>query len=310
MSDASRLAVREEFAWSPDGKEIAYTAQLGDDSAWSTDLNIYIVPRQRRTQAKSITANNKATDTGPVYSPDGKTIAYRAMARPGFESDRYRIKLYDRASGKTQTLTESWDRSPGSLEWSPGRQVARGDGSRRRPPKDISHRCGQRPADGAGQGPLQQRSRVCWSASVTGRAARSSYSQDSLTAPAEIHSAEARRLSDPKRLTHFNDERMKLARISQPGEFHFTGAGGEKVQAWIFKPVGFEEGKEISGGFRHSRRAPGGDRRPFSLSLESAGVCRRGLRGDRDQLSRLDRLWAGVYRFDLAAIGAASRSRT
>ncbi len=50
--------------------------------------------------------------------------------------------------------------------------------------------------------------------------------------------------SDLKRLTHFNDERVKLARMSQPAEFYFTGAQGEQVQAWILKPVGFEEGKK------------------------------------------------------------------
>ncbi|HMC12291.1 MAG TPA: hypothetical protein VKH44_13415, partial [Pirellulaceae bacterium] len=63
----------EEFGWSPDGQEIAYTAQLGDDVAWSTDLNVYVVPLAGGP-AKCITADNKATDTGPVYSPDGRTI--------------------------------------------------------------------------------------------------------------------------------------------------------------------------------------------------------------------------------------------
>ena len=67
------------------------------------------------------------------------------------------------------------------------------------------------------------------------------FAQDSLTAPAEIYSANADG-SDQKRLTHFNDERVKLARMSQPAEFHFAGAQGEQVQAWILKPVGFEEG--------------------------------------------------------------------
>src|SRR5207247_1749372 len=73
----------EEFNWAPDGKELAYTAQLGDDFAWSTDLNVYLVPVSGGL-AKCITTDNKATDTSPVYSPDGRMIAYRAMARPGF----------------------------------------------------------------------------------------------------------------------------------------------------------------------------------------------------------------------------------
>src|SRR5207249_3081494 len=78
-----------------------------------------------------------------------------------------------------------------------------------------------------------------WSTSTPQRIV---FSQDSLIAPAEIFSA---RLdgSEVQQLTHFNDAAMKLARTSQPGEFFFSGAGGEQVQAWILKPVGFEEGK-------------------------------------------------------------------
>ena len=95
---------REEFNWSPDGKEIAYTAQLGDDFAWSTDLNMFYVPCRRRPGEEHHRRQQGHRHFGPVYSPDGKTIAYRAMARPGFESDRYRIKLYDRATGKIRNL--------------------------------------------------------------------------------------------------------------------------------------------------------------------------------------------------------------
>ena len=45
---------------------------------------------------KDITAENKAADNTPLYSPDGKYIAYRAQQRPGYESDRWRLMLYDR----------------------------------------------------------------------------------------------------------------------------------------------------------------------------------------------------------------------
>src|SRR5208337_1250814 len=61
---------------------------------------------------------NRAIDTQPVYSPNGRTIAYLATERPGYESDRRRIKLYERKSSETRTLTEAWDRSPNSLTWS------------------------------------------------------------------------------------------------------------------------------------------------------------------------------------------------
>lgn len=228
----------EEYAWSPDGKEIAYTTQLADGIAWSTDLNVYTVA-VTGVPAKCITAANKATDTSPVYSPDGKTIAYRAMARPGFESDRLRVALYDRGSGKIRTLTEAWDRSPGSLEWTPDSKTLLatvGEAARVK----IFQIDAQ-----TGQPQVLVNDHYCTGATYAGSAGnlRIAYAQDSLTAPAEIYIAKADG-KEPKQLTHFNDARMKLARVSQPAEFFFTGAQGEKVQAWILKPVGFEEGKK------------------------------------------------------------------
>jgi dipeptidyl aminopeptidase/acylaminoacyl peptidase len=232
----------EEFAFSPDGKEIAYTAQLPDDIAWSTDLNIYTVAISGGS-AKSITAANKATDTGPVYSPDGKTIAYRAMARPRFESDRYRITLYDRATSKTKTLTEAWDRSPSALDWSPDGKTllaAAGEEARERI-FEIDAASGDAKAivsDHYNAGAMYV------SAAVGNSKPRIAYSQDSLTVPADIVVANANG-SSPKQLTHFNAERMKLAKVSEPAEFHFTGAQGDKVQAWISNPSSLSPVKNI-----------------------------------------------------------------
>lgn len=230
----------EEYAWSPDGKEIAYTAQLADGIAWSTDLNIFTVAITGGP-SKSITAANKATDTSPIYSPDGKTIAYRAMARPGFESDRLRVTLYDRASGNTRTLTESWDRSPGSLEWSPDGKwllAAAGEAAREKLFRIDA-------TSGAAKAIVNDHynAGMAFVAGSGASSPRIAFIQDSLTSPAEVFIAKTDG-TDAKRLTHFNDERMKLANVSEPAEFFFNGALGEKVQAWILKPVGFQEGKK------------------------------------------------------------------
>lgn len=231
----------DEFAWSPDGQELAYTTQLGTDAAWSTDLNLFVVS-VRGGPAKGITTDNQATDTGPIYSPDGATIAYRAMARPGFESDRLRVKLYDRASGKTRTLTEAWDRSPSSLSWTPdGRSLlATASEAARQKIFAIDARTGSvRPLiEGHYNTGV-----TCLSASLDEPGATLLFGQDSLNSPLELHSAgvDGKKI---QRLTHFNDERMKQVQTSTPAEFHFPGALGEQVQAWLLKPVGFQPGKK------------------------------------------------------------------
>jgi dipeptidyl aminopeptidase/acylaminoacyl peptidase len=229
----------EEFNWSPDGQEIAYTVQLGSDIAWSTDLNIYLV-KVSGGPSQAITADNKATDVAPIYSPDGKTIAYRSMTRPGFESDRLRIKLYDRASGKSRTITEDWDRSPGSIEWTPDGKsmlVTAGENARQKIfSVDV--------ASGAARAIVGDH----YNTGVAIVPSRSTmpnvvFCQDSLLGPAEIWSARVDG-GEQKQLTHFNDKRIALAHMSRPEEFSFAGANGEKVQAWILKPVGFENGKK------------------------------------------------------------------
>ena len=229
----------EEFGWSPDGREIAYTAQLGSDIAWSTDLNIYVVSVAGGTP-QELTAANKATDAAPIYSPDGSTIAYRSMVRPGFESDRFRIKLYDRGSRKTRTLTESWDRSPSSLAWTPDSKtllVTAAEGARQKifvipiaagtPQPIVAEHYN------TGVAVIPARNSI----------SRIIFGQDSLVGPVELWSANVDG-NDRKQLTRFNDKRISLARMSPPDEFFFTGAQGEKVQAWILKPVGFEAGKK------------------------------------------------------------------
>jgi dipeptidyl aminopeptidase/acylaminoacyl peptidase len=225
----------EEYTWSLNGDELAYTTQIGADEAWSTDLNIYTVPVSGGP-ARCITADNKAIDTQPAYSPDGNTIAYLATKRPGFESDRYLIRLYDRKSGKTRTLTENWDRSPNSLFWSHDSRTlyvtAAEAGRQKIFATDVASGL---PMEMVGE-------HHCSSVTATGTD-HIVFSQDSLTQPAEICTSKLDG-SDMLRLTHVNDQRVKLAQMSNPEEFYFTGALGEKVQAWILKPVGFVDGKK------------------------------------------------------------------
>ena len=106
-----------EYAFSPKGDSFAFTTQLGNDKAWSTDLNVYVVDGVG-SEAQCITCENNATDTTPAYSPDGRYIAYVAMAIPGYESDYKHIRIYDREAKTTKALAENWDVSVATVEWS------------------------------------------------------------------------------------------------------------------------------------------------------------------------------------------------
>ena len=99
------LGGQDDYAFSPDGQEICYTSNHDKNPAASTNNDLWIVPVSGGP-AKNITADNPASDSTPLYSPDGRYIAYRAQQRPGYESDRFRLMLYDRKTGEKKNLTE------------------------------------------------------------------------------------------------------------------------------------------------------------------------------------------------------------
>jgi dipeptidyl aminopeptidase/acylaminoacyl peptidase len=110
-----------DFSVSPDGSWLVYTAKVvdGSEEVWSTDWDLWAVPTDGSQPAQCLTEDNEAWDASPAFSPDGSQLAYVAMARPGYEADRYRVMVMDWTTKKTSNLTERWDRSPGSVVWAP-----------------------------------------------------------------------------------------------------------------------------------------------------------------------------------------------
>src|SRR6266481_1830024 len=109
------LGGQDTYAISPDGQEVAYTSNIDEVEATSTNNEIFIVPISGGTPKKISTS--PGSDTTPLYSPDGKYLAWRSQARAGFEADKWRLFVQDRRTGKTHDLTEKFDRSVGSFAW-------------------------------------------------------------------------------------------------------------------------------------------------------------------------------------------------
>jgi dipeptidyl aminopeptidase/acylaminoacyl peptidase len=231
----------EEYAFTPDSKSIVFSARnVGKEEAWSTNFDLYLAPLDGSSQT-NLTADNKAWDTIPAFSPDGKTMAYLAMERPGFEADRFRIVLRSWPNGPTRVLTQSWDRSPGDLAWS-------SDGK--------SLYCS---ADNLGQHSLFAIDAATGNARVvvkdgtvsspavmtgaTKGADRIVYGLDTLLAPVELFSVKADG-SDVKRLTNINGEKIAAARMGKPEQFTFEGANGDTVYAYVVTPADFDPAKK------------------------------------------------------------------
>ncbi len=106
-----------DINFSPDSKELCFTAVTDKVEATSTNGDLFIVPVSGG-ESKRITTN-PGFDGNPVYSPDGNFIAYHAQLTAGYEADRWQVMLYDRKADKSTNLSASFDRSAAELAWSP-----------------------------------------------------------------------------------------------------------------------------------------------------------------------------------------------
>lgn len=113
----------EQLAWSPDSKSIAYTSRkkTGKDYALSTNSDIYLYNIESK-ETKNLTEGMMGYDINPVFSPDGKSIAWQSMERDGYEADKNRLFVMDLASGAKTYLTENFDYNVDAASWSANNQ--------------------------------------------------------------------------------------------------------------------------------------------------------------------------------------------
>ncbi len=226
----------EEITFTPDGKEIIFTARLADGKEpWSTDFDLYSVPVDASKPPKCLTEKNQAWDTGPVFAPDGKTLAYLAMARAGYESDRFRIVLRRWPDGKERILTENWDRSPSSICFSPDGKTIYA----------AAPNLGQKSlfAIDVKTGNVRTVVRDGYVSSPAAAGRRIVYGLNNLHSPVELYSVSPDG-SDVRSITNINAEKIAAARMGQYEQFTFQGYNNETVYCYVVKPADFETEKK------------------------------------------------------------------
>lgn len=108
----------DAFAWNPDSKSLVYVSRKlkGQEYAFSTDSNLYLYELESG-KTTLLTDGMPGYDTDPVFSPDGRTLAWLSMPTAKYESDKKRLMVMDMASRQMRDLTENWDYWPEQIAW-------------------------------------------------------------------------------------------------------------------------------------------------------------------------------------------------
>jgi dipeptidyl aminopeptidase/acylaminoacyl peptidase len=265
------LGGQDMYAISPDGQEVAYTSNIDEVEATSTNNEIFVVPIAVESAVPSgqspdalrtahATASPKkistslGADTTPLYSPDGKYLAWRSQVRAGFEADKWRLLVQDRQSGKMRDLTEKFDRSVGSFTWAA--LAMSGDPDPTNAPNVIFFT-----AEDHGQSPIyglwldRSQPTAIYQLHADDLAfARSTifFTKMSISAPNEIWSVWipdvlgtfSSDVVEPKQVTHMNDSLLSKIDMQPLESFTFKGANDDDVQGFMVKPPGFDPAKK------------------------------------------------------------------
>jgi dipeptidyl aminopeptidase/acylaminoacyl peptidase len=226
----------EEITFTPDGAAVVFSARdVGRTEPWSTDFDLYLAPIDGQKKPVCLTTENEAWDTSPVFSPDGKTLAYLAMSTPGYESDQHKIVLRDWPSGDERILAKAWDRSPSSLCFSRDSQTlyatAANTGQVSLFGIDLTtDRVRTLVRDGAVRGVDVAEDRLI-------------YGHCHLQSPVELYSISAQG-RDKKVVTAINADCLADVDMGDYEQFSFKGWHNETVYGFVIKPVGFDSAKK------------------------------------------------------------------
>ena len=222
----------EEITFTPDSQAVVFSARgIDSPEAWSTDFDLYLAPVDGSQPPRNLTPENKAVLSQPAFSPDGKTLAYLAMARPGYEADRLRLVTRPWPEGPARVVTEAWDRSLSRFAFAKdGKKVfAVADDIGQQPLFSIDLASGN-VSKLVAEGHVQE-------LAVT--AGHVYFGLNNLRMPVELFSVPVAG-GEARQLTHVNAERLAATRMGKPEQFSFTGAAGDTVYGWVVTPADFD----------------------------------------------------------------------
>ena len=271
-----------QYAWAPDSKEIAYVTNLDPVPAASTNNDVFTLRLDEPGGAKAVkVSTSPGSDDAPAYSPDGKWLAFRSQKQAGFESDRFRLMLYDREKKTINELMPKFDRWVDEFTWAPDAKsifFASGDAG--------TTFVGKVNIGGTEPGKIES---IWWNYNELSELALSRdgvslvVSEMGIDMPTEIAATDLRMFTsfttlpmsadkqrefddrrsfsidqvlphiqprqslsshDREKITHLNDALLNQLELAELGTFKFVGAEGTPVQGFILRPPNFDPTKK------------------------------------------------------------------
>jgi len=221
----------DDYTISPDSIEVAFVMNVDPDPATSTNSDIYTVPIAGG-EIRKITIGTGG-DNSPLYSPDGKLLAFRSQVRAGYESDRWRLIVLERATGRVSNLTEALDRWVSSMTWLPDseRLVFTSEDRGRTGLQMIA-------VSGGGLRPIISGASTLDDVQFSPDGETMIYTQQSGSKPVEIFKATAGSGTGVA-LTHFNDMAIQNSTVRPLEEMKV-----DDIQSFIVKPPDFSPVKK------------------------------------------------------------------
>lgn len=238
---SSTFSGGEEYDFSPDGRLLAFTAPPLPlrEQAWSTNHDLWVV--DLATLERKRLTTNPAADGFPRFAPDGRTLAYRAQVRAGFEADKWELRALDLATGQSRSLTAAWDRSADGFVWAP-------DGTKL---YTTAAEAGAEPLFAVSTAAAAEPQRLATgrgmvsAPSVTADGGVIAYAFNNATTPVDVFALNLAGAGDaaPRALTRANAALVAELDLPALETVTVTGAQGDPVQMWLLKPPGFDPAK-------------------------------------------------------------------
>ena len=220
-----------DYAFSPDSKSLAFARNTDKMEALSTNGDIFEVP-VAGGEARRLTGENPGADLSPLYSPDGRYLAYRSQSKAGFESDRWRLMLHDLKTGHSRSITDEIDGHIESFVFSAdGQRVVFTSGVRGRQPLFELSLNG-----GAAKKLINDGTNDEVQLSTDGKTLI--FTRSTLARPAEVFKAEADGTGITQ-LTKANDSSLSQFGLKPAEEVNWEGAAGARVHGFLVKPANF-----------------------------------------------------------------------